>query len=90
MICEHCNQKIITITTDDGRKIRCEVAPVYFRVSGKGQQMFFTLRGEAFQGDICTAEKATGYAYLSHFSICKARQRLKKKVENGEQMRMNV
>jgi len=90
MICEHCNQKIITITTDDGRKIRCEVAPVYFRVSGKGKHMFYTLRGDAFRGDICAAEKATGYAYLSHFGICKARQQLKAIVDSGEQMRMGV
>jgi len=90
MLCEYCNQKIIPIIIKGGAKMRCEVAPVYFRVSEKGKHMFYTLRGDAFRGDICTAEKATGYAYLSHFGICKARQRLKSIVDGGEQVRMNI
>ena len=90
MICDKCGQRVVPIKTKSGEKINCEADPVYFRVNSKGKQLFFTLRGDVMQGDICAEVMATGYAYMSHFSICKARQRLKTIIESGEQMRMNV
>ena len=89
MICEKCGARIIPLMTQDGKKIYCDADPVYFKVNSKGKLLFLTLRGAISQGDFCAEEAATGYAYVSHFSICKARQRMKFIVESGKHVRMS-
>ena len=88
MICEKCGARIIPIVTPDGKKIYCDADPVYFKINSKGKLLFLTLKGDVLQGDLCAEESATGYAYVSHFSICKARQRMKFIVESGKQVSM--
>jgi len=89
MICEKCGARIIPLVTPDGRKINCDADRVFLRANSKGKLLFLTLRGDVLQGDLCPQEAATGYAYVSHFSICKARQRMKFIVESGKQVRMS-
>ena len=88
MICEKCGQKTVPITTQCGKTICCDADRVYFRVSSKGKLLFLTLKGDVLQGDLCAEGAATGYAYVSHFAICKARQRMKFIMEAGKQVSM--
>lgn len=85
--CRGCGDAIVWIKTVSGKSMPCDVSPVYYRMTGDGNEKIVTPNGVVLSCEIVTdPNRATGFGYVPHWSTCSKADRFRKRngVENNE------